>query len=146
MSAEHLDWLAQAGLMPSVHRTLVDLDDCLWSGSFDPVLMELVRLRAAQLLGVEGELVRRTPAALAAGLDETLVAELPQWPSSPRFDERTRAAIGWSEQWILDVRGITDADAARLQELFAPDELAALTMAVAVFEMIIRARGALAAA
>ena len=146
MSAEHLDWLAQAGLVPSVHRTLVDLDDCLWSGSFDPVLMELVRLRAAQLLGVEGELVRRTPAALAAGLDETLVAELPQWPSSPRFDERTRAAISWSEQWILDVRGITDADAARLQELFAPDELAALTMAVAVFEMIIRARGALAAA
>jgi alkylhydroperoxidase family enzyme len=146
VSAEHLDWLAQAGLMPSVHRTLVDLDDCLWSGSFDPVLMELVRLRAAQLLGVEGELVRRTPAALAAGLDETLVSELPQWPSSPRFDTRTRAAIGWSEQWILDVRGITDADAARLQELFAPDELAALTMAVAVFEMIIRARGALAAA
>jgi len=146
VSAEHLDWLAQAGLVPSVHRTLVDLDDCLWSGSFDPVLMELVRLRAAQLLGVEGELVRRTPAALAAGLDETLVAELPQWPSSPRFDERTRAAISWSEQWILDVRGITDADAARLQELFAPDELAALTMAVAVFEMIIRARGALAAA
>ena len=75
-----------------------------------------------------------------------MVAELPQWPSSSRFDERTRAAIGWSEQWLLDVRGITDADAARLQELFAPDELAALTMAVAVFEMIIRARGALAAA
>jgi hypothetical protein len=33
-----------------------------------------------------------------------------------------------------------------MQELFAADELAALTMAVAVFEMIIRARGALAAA
>lgn len=146
MSEDHLAWLAQAGLTPSVHRTLVELDEFLWSGSFDPVLMELVRLRAAQLLGVEGELARRTPAALTAGLDETLVAELPQWPSSSRFDERTRAAIGWSEQWLLDVRGITDADAARLQELFAPDELAALTMAVAVFEMIIRARGALAAA
>jgi len=144
--SEHLAWLAQAGLAPPVQRTLVDLDEFLWSGSFDPALMELVRLRAAQLLDVEGELVRRTPAALAAGLDETLIAELPQWPSSPRFDERTRAAIGWSEQWILDVHGITDADAARLQELFAPDELAALTMAVAVFEMITRARGALAPA
>ena len=146
MSGEHLEWLAQAGLVPSVHRTLIDLDDCLWSGSFDPVLMELVRLRVAQLLGVEGALEYRTPAALAAGLDETLVAELPQWPSSPAFDERTRAAIAWSEQWIVDVHGITDADAARLQELFAPDELAALTMAVAVFEMTIRARGALATA
>jgi alkylhydroperoxidase family enzyme len=140
-----LAWLARAGLTPPVHETLVALDDALWAGSFDPVLMELLRLRTAQLLGVEAELTRRTPAASAAGLDDALVAELPQWPTSPRFDDRSRAAIAWAEQWIVDVHGITDTDAARLQDLFTPAELAGLTMAIAVFEMTIRARAALGA-
>ena len=136
-------WLGDAGLATPWRPS--DLDDALWAGSFDPALMELVRIRTAQILGVPSEIERRTPAAVAAGLDETVVTELPRWPTSPRFDERTRAAIGWGEQWIIDVKGISDDDAARLQELFTPRELSGLTMAISVFEMVIRTRAALEA-
>ncbi len=142
-AGHHLAWLGDAGLTPPVLRTLTALDDHLWAEAFDPVLLELVRLRTAQVLGVAAETARRTPAAVAAGLDEADVAALPDHPTSPRFDARTRAAIAWGEQWIVDVHGITDADAARLQELFDPRELAGLTMAISVFEMEIRTRAAL---
>ena len=140
---QHLDWLAAAGLRGPVFDTLLDLHTELWANSFDPRLMELMRIRTAQLLGVTAEIERRTPRALSAGLDEETIAELPQWPRSPRFDARDRAALGWAEQWIIDVRGITDEDAAHLQSQFTARELSGLTMAISVFEMLIRARAAL---
>ena len=141
----HLVWLRDAGLAPVVLERLAELDATLWGRSFDPRLMELVRLRFAQLLRADGELARRTPEALAAGLDDATVAELPQWPTSDRFDARDRLALAWAEQWLVDIAGITDDDAAELQRAFTERELAQLTMAVAVFEMTTRACVALTA-
>jgi alkylhydroperoxidase family enzyme len=142
----HLTWLRDAGLAPVVLERLAELDATLWARSFDPRLMELIRLRFAQLLGADGELERRTPQAVAAGIDDATVAELAQWPTSPRFDDRDRLALGWAEQWLVDVTGVTDDDAAALQAAFSERELAQLTMAVAVFEMTTRACVALTAA
>ena len=145
-SDHHLTWLRDAGLAPVVLERLAELDATLWSRSFDPRLMELVRLRFAQLLGADGELARRTPPAIAAGLDEATIADLPQWPSSPRFDARDRTVLAWAEQWLVDVNGVSDDDAAELQELLSERELAQITMAVAVFEMLTRACVALTTA
>lgn len=135
----HLTWLRDAGLAPVVLERLAELDATLWSRSFDPRLMELVRIRFAQLLGADDELARRTQQATAAGLDEAVIAELPQWPSSPRFDARDRTVLAWAEQWLVDVNGVSDDDAAELQQLLSERELAQLTMAVAMFEMLTRA-------
>lgn len=139
----HLTWLRDAGLAPVVLERVAELDATLWARSFDARLMELVRLRIAQMLGADAELTRRTPEATDAGLDEATIAELSQWPVSARFDTRDRAVLGWAEQWLVDVTGITDDDAARLQQLLSERELAQMTMAVAVFEMLTRTRVAL---
>jgi alkylhydroperoxidase family enzyme len=141
----HLGWLRDAGLAPVVLERLAALDATLWARSFDPRLMELVRLRFAQLLRADRELARRTPAAIAAGLDDATVADLAQWPTSERFDARDRLALAWAEQWLVDISGITDDAAAELQGAFSERELAQLTMAVAVFEMTTRACVALTA-
>ena len=139
----HLMWLRDAGLAPVVLERVAELDATLWARSFDARLMELVRLRIAQMLGADAELTRRTPEATDAGLDEATINELSQWPVSERFDTRDRAVLGWAEQWLVDVTGITDDDAVRLQELLSERELAQMTMAVAVFEMLTRTRVAL---
>jgi alkylhydroperoxidase family enzyme len=134
-----------AGFNDAVRAALVDSHRAIWERSFDPRLFELVRVRIAQLLRCDAEMRTRMPGARAAGVDEALLAALPTWPTSDRFDERDRVVLGWVEQWVLDVKGITDEEAARVRELFSDAELAQLTLALASFEAAIRARTALEA-
>jgi AhpD family alkylhydroperoxidase len=136
---------AESGLNDTVHQSLAASVRAIWDDAFDPRLFELVRLRIAQLLRCDAELAVRTPEAMRAGMDDQTFAELSRWPTSDRFDDRDRTVLAWIEQWLVDVQGITDADAARVQELFTPEELAQLTLALAMFEALIRARAALAA-
>jgi alkylhydroperoxidase family enzyme len=139
-----LDWLADAGLQPVVFDHLADLEAAIWSvGGFDPVLLELVRLRIAQLVQAPAELARRTPEAVAAGLDEATVAELSSWPTSPRFDDRDRAVLAWTEQWVIDPSEMRDDDAARLTAALTESECATLSTALALFEALTRTRVAL---
>jgi AhpD family alkylhydroperoxidase len=140
-----LAWVDAAGFNDEVRTALVASHRAIWERSFDPRLFELVRVRIAQLLRCAGELRARAPEAAAAGVDETLLAALAEWPTSARFDERDRVVLGWVEQWVLDVKGISDDQAARVQERFSDDELAQLTLALASFEAAIRARTALGA-
>jgi alkylhydroperoxidase family enzyme len=143
-AASSLGWLADAGLEPKVLEHLELLDAQLWSGEgVEAPLLELVRLRIAQLLDAPAELDRRTPAAVDAGLDETMVTELSMWPTSPRFDERQRAVLSWSEQWVIDPEQITDEDASRLTAALTEKECAALSTSLAVFESLTRTRVAL---
>ena len=86
----------------------------------DPVLLELCRLRIAMLLGCEAELAARTPAAVERGLDEATVAELAQWPTSPRFGPRERACLALCEQFVMDVAGVTDELAADVSAHLGP--------------------------
>jgi hypothetical protein len=51
------------------------------------------RLRIAQILGCHEALRARTPRAVAAGLDESLVAALAQWPTDRRFDGGLRTCL-----------------------------------------------------
>ena len=69
---------------PDVRDALESAWEAAWA-SLDPVLLELCRLAIAMLLGCHDELAARTPAALAAGLDEAMVAALAGWPHDERF-------------------------------------------------------------
>ena len=59
----------------AVHAELTAAWEAAWD-AVDPVLLELCRLRVAMLLGCAEELAARTPAAVAAGLDEDTIAVL----------------------------------------------------------------------
>jgi hypothetical protein len=84
---------------------LSEFYDAAWA-STDPRLLELCRLRLAELLAHDRARAERTPAAVAAGLDERQVAELSRWPVSTAFDARERAALALAEQFAIDVKGI----------------------------------------
>jgi alkylhydroperoxidase family enzyme len=129
MLASHPDVLAQ---LRTAHEQA-------WL-AVDPVILELVRLRIAQLLDNAAELAVRTPAASAAGLTEDTVAELSQWPTSTRFDARHRACLAYTEQWILDVASLSDDDARAVSDALGPEGLAALSSALLVIEQRQRLR------
>lgn len=121
--------------------------DLLWRGLYDPArldprLTELCRLRVAQLVQADAELARREPAALAAGLTEDDVAQLSQWPTSERFGPAERAALAYTELFVMDPSSVTDEMAADVLEQLGAPGAAALSIALSTFDA--RARSCVA--
>lgn len=126
------------GLTPKVYDHFRELERAIWTTATDSALLELARLRIATLVACPSELARRTPAALEAGLTEDKIVELPQWPTSPRFTARERLVLAFCESYVVDAHSVTDELCRRLNEQFAPQELSAITVAVAVFDAMSR--------
>ncbi len=106
----------------------------------DPLLLELCRLRIASLLGCPAELASRTPAAVAAGLDEARVVVLSQWPTSPLFGSRERACLAFAEQFVIDVAGLDDATAGAVRDALGEEGLVDFVNALLVVEQRQRLR------
>jgi alkylhydroperoxidase family enzyme len=124
---------------PAIRARYDELEAELWQrGGVSPTLLELCRLRIAHLVGDTAGHARRTPQALAAGLDDDVIAALPQWPTSPRFDQVQRAALSFAESFVIDAHSVTDAQCAELNRCLTPPELATLTTAVALFDAMSR--------
>ena len=128
------------GLAAAHQRLLAEV----WDGPVDAVILELCRLRTATILRNTAAWDEpRSVAASEAGLDESLVAALPQWPTHPGFDPATRACLGLAEQYVIDVHGITDEQVADVESHIGPDGVVTLTTALAVWELTHRFDNAL---
>src|SRR5262245_20219869 len=129
------------GLRPDLcadYRAFVAL---FWErGPVGAVVLELCRLRVAQLLRCDGELRLRYEPARTAGLDEGKIAQLERWPTAPEFTAAERACLAYAEQFVLDAHGISDAQAAAVTSHLTPAGLVALTEALALFEGFARLR------
>jgi alkylhydroperoxidase family enzyme len=126
---------------PEYAAALRAVDAALWEQDvLDPVVLEMCRLRIAQLLRASDELTVRTPAAVAAGLDETLVLDLPRWPVSNRFDARLRACLGYAEQVLVDAQEVSDEQASAVIAAVGDGGFLVLTYACGFFETNVRAR------
>lgn len=104
------------------------------------MLLELCRLRIAMLLGCTDELVVRTPAAVNAGLDESVVDVLADWPRSPRFGPIERACLAFTEQFVIDVAGMDDATTNAVRDELGDEGLANFVSALLVVEQRQRLR------
>lgn len=124
---------------PDLAMHLADVHEAAWR-AVDPVLLELCRLRVATLLGCEAEQLTRTGAALAAGLEEATIAELAQWPTSPRFGSRERACLAFCEQFVIDVSTMPDEVALAVSAELGPVGLRNFVTALLVVEQRQRLR------
>lgn len=68
----------------------------------DNTLLELARRRVAVLLNNEAELTAKPWGSVS----ELQAAELSSWPTSDAFDERQKAALALTEQFVVDVTGV----------------------------------------
>jgi alkylhydroperoxidase family enzyme len=126
---------------PRYAAVLADIEAALWQqDAVSPLLLELCRLRIAQLLGCDVALVHRTPQAVAAGLDESLVRSLSQWPTDARFSGQARVCLGYAEQLLMDAQGVSDEEADRVIDAVGQGGFLVLAYACGLFETTQRAR------
>jgi AhpD family alkylhydroperoxidase len=124
---------ALSRLQPEACGLLAALNEHLWQAG-DPGLLELVRLRAAQLIGNPAAFGVRYPGADAAAVPESKILALPDYPGSPLFSAAERDILAFTEQFLIDVGG-TDATArAGLIERFGADGARELVSAIYVVE------------
>ncbi len=91
-----------------VHEHLVRLFGSLWALA-DPELLELSRIRMAQLLGNRSEVACR-----AHGVPDPPSAKLEHlsnWPTASVFSESERLHLSLTEQFVVDVSGIDPSSA-----------------------------------
>ena len=135
------------GLRPDLYGPFREFYAVFWRDRLvDPVVLELCRLRVAQLLGCASELQVRYEPAVSSGLAENPVLteemfdELAQWPTSEHFTDAHRAALAFAEQFVIDPQGIKGAVRDELRAHFALPEVVAITEALALFDGFIRFR------
>jgi alkylhydroperoxidase family enzyme len=124
---------ALSRLQPDACALLVALNEQVWQVS-DAGLLQLVRVRVAQLIGNPAALRVRAPCADVAAVPESKLLALPDYPGSPLFSATERDILAFTEQFLMDVGG-TDATArAGLIEHFGADGARELVSAIYVVE------------
>src|SRR5579875_365085 len=110
---------------PEITGPLRELTAASSAGTLEPLLLELVKVRASQLNGCAHCLEMHTKDARALGESDDRLHLVATWREAPCFSARERAALAWCEELTL----IAEREVpAQLSE----DELTRLTLAVIV--------------
>ena len=123
------------GLRPNLFEAWRDFARIFWEKRLlDPVLLELVRLRVAQMHRAAFPLSLRRPEARAEGLDEAKIGELDHWWRSPAFSDVEQACLRFAEQFVLDASEMTDEQARPVVSALGEPGTVALVEALAIFD------------
>ncbi|MFJ2111207.1 MULTISPECIES: carboxymuconolactone decarboxylase family protein [unclassified Streptomyces] len=130
---EHTPRLAWAKSAPDVYKAMLQLEQASRQG-LDPVLLELVRIRASQLNHCAYCLDMHTKDALAAGESVQRIVQLSAWEESRHFyTEREIAAIELTEAVTVLTDGFVPNEVwARAAAHFDETELTRLITAITV--------------
>ncbi|MBS8229046.1 carboxymuconolactone decarboxylase family protein [Vannielia litorea] len=122
------DYAANA---PGATRAFLAFHQSLSGNRLDPILHELINLRASQMNGCAFCADMHVKAARLAGERELRLHHVATWRESQLFDARERAALEWTEALTaLDGKGVAPETYDRLLDILGEDLLTDLTFAV----------------
>ena len=114
-------------------RGMLRLEQSVKESTLEPLLIELVKMRASQINGCAFCLDKHGKDARAMGEDESRLDMLAAWREAPVYTDRERAALAWCESLtLLPETGAPDGDYEPLKEYFSEDEILALSFLIVV--------------
>jgi alkylhydroperoxidase family enzyme len=125
----------RALLEPEAWSGFVALQRATWETA-PAALLELCRERVAMLLRAPEEIGCRPDGVQALEADKA--RSLADWPSSPAFTDAERVALSFTEQFVMDVAGTTDADRERLAGHLPADQIGPFVMGLYVCDFGLR--------
>lgn len=118
------------GELPDIAPPYLALEQSLWKQSHLPVvILELCRLRLAQLHRCEAEFVRAEQ-----DLPEEKRAALTRWERSESFSAAERACLAFAEVYAMDAQALTDEHAGAVKKHFGDAGLVLLVEALGIFD------------
>ena len=101
------------------------------NSSLEPLLAELVKIRASQINQCANCINMHTLDARALGETEQRINLIAAWREAPYYTERERAALAWTEALTLIAQGVSDDVYAEARAQFSEQELMYLSSAIA---------------
>src|SRR5690349_15730420 len=124
-----IDYHAKFGDEPL--QAMLALEKYVHKCGLDPLLLELVKMRASQINGCAYCLDMHSKDARAMGESEQRLYELNAWRETPFYTDRERAALLWTEELTLISQGhAPDAVYEEVRQHFSEEELVNLTLAI----------------
>jgi AhpD family alkylhydroperoxidase len=125
---QRLDYTKAA---PAGYRALAALNRYVEESGLEPLLLELVKMRASQINGCAYCIDMHSKDARALGESEQRLYALNAWRETPFYSERERAALLWTEELtLLSEREVSDAVYEALHQQFNDEEMVNLTLAI----------------
>ncbi|HEY5802614.1 MAG TPA: carboxymuconolactone decarboxylase family protein [Lysobacter sp.] len=116
---------------PNAAKAMIALEGAVSKLGIDPVLLELVKLRASQINGCAYCVDMHSSDARKRGESERRLYAVAVWREAPFFTDRERAALAWTESLTLIAQtGAPDADYEWLCQHFDERERVDLTLAI----------------
>ncbi|HTZ88713.1 MAG TPA: carboxymuconolactone decarboxylase family protein [Alloacidobacterium sp.] len=116
---------------PEGVKGMLHLENIIHRSGLEPLLYELVKIRASQMNGCAFCIDMHTKDARANGETEQRIYALSAWHEAPFFTERERAALAWTEAITNIQNGHASEDVyAQVRLQFSEEELAKLTFAI----------------
>jgi AhpD family alkylhydroperoxidase len=113
------------------YQALQRLHELVKDSGLEPVLLELVKMRASQINGCAFCIDMHSKDARAAGESEQRLYALNAWRETPFFSDRERAALALTEAVTLVAEThVPEAVIADAAAAFSPDELTKLVYAI----------------
>lgn len=125
--------LAYAKVAPEGYRAMATLNRYVENCGLEPLLLELVKMRASQINGCAYCLDMHSKDARALGETEQRLYTLSAWREAPFYSERERAALLWTEELtLLSERDADDAIYETVRRHFSEEEMVNLSLAIIV--------------
>ncbi len=116
---------------PELTQALIGFSHAVNDAGLDPVINELVKLRASQINGCAPCLHMHTASALKLGEKPMRIFLLDAWRDSSLYSERERAALGWTEALtVIADEATRDRAYEAVAAQFSPDEQVKLTLMI----------------
>lgn len=119
-------------IFPEAIQAMLGLERAVHASTLESELLELVKIRASQLKGCGFCLDMHTKDAAAAGMSAQRLHLVAAWQEAPAYTPRERAALGWCESLtLISSSDCPDEPYEQVATEFAPEEIVALTLAIA---------------
>lgn len=115
----------------AVYQAMLALETSVHKTGLEPLLLELVRMRASQINGCAFCLDMHSKEARAKGETEQRLYCLPAWRETPFYSDRERVALAWTEAvTLVSQNHVPDDVFEEARKHFSGEELAQLTLAI----------------
>ncbi|MEZ0275724.1 MAG: carboxymuconolactone decarboxylase family protein, partial [Roseimicrobium sp.] len=117
---------------PAAMSAMLALETAVRKAGLDPILLDLVKLRASQINGCAYCIDLHAREAKQKGENDRRLHLLPAWREVPSFfSPRERAALAWTESLtLISENHVPDDVYAQASQEFSETELTNLTLAV----------------
>ena len=115
-------------LAPGAIRTMEEMDTAAQVSGLESDLIELVKIRAAQVNGCAYCVQMHSSEARDRGETAQRIADLANWRDSALFTARERGALAWTDAVMPAAGGVDDAALHTAGEHFDEEALVRLTL------------------